>query len=82
MPMRKLSGLMSLWMKFFMWTYSMCPIIWSKSISTVFIVKRLEQKLNRSSRLGPSRSMTRTLYERSVPNHFVCGIPSWPISIL
>lgn len=34
---------------------------WSASIRTVFMVKRREQKLNRSSRLGPSRSITRTL---------------------
>jgi hypothetical protein len=34
---------------------------WSANIKTVFIVKRLEQKLKRSSSDGPRRSMTRTL---------------------
>ena len=34
---------------------------WSASMSTVFIVKRLEQKLKRSSKLGPNKSITRTL---------------------
>ena len=33
-PMRKLSGLMSRWMKFLLCTYSMRPIIWSASINT------------------------------------------------
>ena len=36
-------------------------LTWSANISTVFIVKRREQKLNKSSKLGPSKSMTRTL---------------------
>ena len=34
---------------------------WSANISTVFIVNLLEQKLNKSSKLGPSKSNTRTL---------------------
>lgn len=38
-----------------------CHHTWSASISTVFIVNLLEQKLKRSSRLGPNRSMTRQL---------------------
>ena len=60
-PIRKLSGLMSRWMKFLLCTYSTRPIIWSASIRTVFIVNLLEQKLKRSSRLGPKRSITNTL---------------------
>ena len=40
---------------------SSSPRTWSESMSTVFMVKRRPQKLNRSSRLGPSRSITRTL---------------------
>uniref|UniRef100_A0A2P2M2R9 Casein kinase I-like n=1 Tax=Rhizophora mucronata TaxID=61149 RepID=A0A2P2M2R9_RHIMU len=42
----------------------------------------LLQKLNRSSRLGPSRSITRTLYSPSTPNHFTFGIPVPPCRIL
>lgn len=38
-----------------------CARTWSASISTVFMVNLREQKLKRSSRLGPRRSMTRTL---------------------
>lgn len=68
-PMRKLSGLMSLWMKLLQWTYSIRPIIWSASIRTVLMVKRREQKLKRSSNDGPSRSMTRTLNSLSWPYH-------------
>ena len=60
-PIRKLSGLMSRWMKFLLCTYSTRPIIWSASMRTVFIVNLLEQKLKRSSRLGPRRSITSTL---------------------
>lgn len=39
------------------------------NIRTVFIVNLLVQKLNKSSRLGPSRSMTNTFWSRSWPNH-------------
>lgn len=67
MPMRKLSGFMSRCMKDLQCTYSMRPIIWSANIRTVFIVNRREQKLKRSSREGPSRSITRTLYSFSWP---------------
>ena len=60
-PIRKLSGLMSLCIKFFVCTCSILLIIWSANISTVFIVNLLEQKLKRSSRLGSRRSITGTL---------------------
>ena len=42
---------------------------WSTSISTVFMVSCLPQKLNRSSSDGPSRSITSMLYSFSIPNH-------------
>ena len=42
-------------------TYSILPIIWSANMRTVFMVNLLEQKLKRSSKLGPKRSMTNTL---------------------
>jgi len=35
-PMRKLSGLMSRWMKDFEWMYSMRSSVWSAIMSTVF----------------------------------------------
>ena len=43
------------------WSSMKKPLAWSANIKTVFIVKRREQKLKRSSRLGPSRSITKTL---------------------
>ena len=58
---KKLSGLMSLWMKFLLWIYSMRLINWSASNKTVFKLNLREQKLNKSSRLGPSSSITITL---------------------
>lgn len=67
MPIKKLSGFMSLWMKCLQWTNSILPIIWSANIKTVLIVNLREQKVKRSSRDGPKRSITRTLYSRSVP---------------
>ena len=42
---------------------------WSASIRTVFIENLREQKLKRSSRLGPRRSMTNALYSFSCPYH-------------
>lgn len=50
--------------------------IWSASISTVLTENLRLQKLNRSSRLGPSRSMTITLYSPSTPYHRRLGIPA------
>jgi hypothetical protein len=50
----KLSGLMSLCKNDFEWTYSILLISWSASSRTVFTVNFLEQKLNKSSRDGPS----------------------------
>ena len=50
--------------------------MWSASISTVFTVNLLLQKLKRSSKLGPSRSMTITLYSPSIPYHRRFGIPA------
>lgn len=44
---------------------------WSANMSTVFIVNFLEQKLKRSSKLGPSKSITNTLYSLSWPNHLL-----------
>ena len=60
-PIRKLSGLMSRWMKLLLCTYSMRLISWSDSISTVFRLNLRWQKLNRSSSDGPSRSITMML---------------------
>lgn len=62
-------GFISLWMKFLLCINSMRPIIWSASIRTVFMVKRRLQKLKRSSREGPKRSITKILYCCSWPNH-------------
>jgi hypothetical protein len=71
--MRKLSGLMSLWMKLLLCMYSILEMSWSASRSTVFRLNLREQKLKRSSKLGPNSSMTITLkspsgveYENSV----------------
>ena len=69
MPIKKLSGLISRWIKLLQCTYSIRPIIWSANIRTVLIVNRREQKLNRSSSDGPNKSMTKTLYSRSRPYH-------------
>lgn len=41
----------------------------------------LLQKLNKSSRLGPSKSITRTLYSPSTPDHFAFGIPASKLKI-
>lgn len=81
-PIKKLSGLISRWMKFFEWMNSMrrscnewrmsetytptnkakrCRTSWSASISTVFSENFRLQKLNKSSRDGPSKSITMTL---------------------
>lgn len=67
MPIRKLSGLMSRWMNDLQCTNSTRLIIWSASINTVLIVNRREQKLNRSSSEGPSKSITSTLCSLSCP---------------
>ena len=53
-----------------------CDTIWSASIKTVFKENFLPQKLNRSSRLGPNKSITRTLYSPSIPYHLTFGIPA------
>jgi hypothetical protein len=43
---------------------------------TVFKENFLLQKLKRSSRLGPNKSRTKTLYSPSTPNHLMFGIPA------
>lgn len=50
--------------------------IWSASMSTLFTVSFLLQKLNRSSKLGPSRSITMTLYSPSIPYQRRFGMPA------
>jgi hypothetical protein len=65
--MRKLSGLMSRWMKLFEWMYSTRSSTWSAIISVVCSVKCRPQRLNKSSREYPRRSITSTLYEPSTP---------------
>ena len=40
--MRKLSGLISLWMKFLLWMYSILEINWSANNKTVFRLNRLQ----------------------------------------
>lgn len=69
MPIRKLSGLMSRWIKHLLCTSSIRASIWSASISTVFSVNRRQQNVNKSSKLGPSKSITRTQYDREGPYH-------------
>eukprot|EP00983_Pelagomonas_calceolata_P054091 1143560-Pelagomonas_calceolata.AAC.8 len=54
----------------------LAPTIWSASMMTVLMENLRLQKLKRSSRLGPSRSMTMTLYSPSTPYHFKAGIPA------
>ena len=78
---KKLSGLMSLWMKFLLCMYSILLISWSASSNTVFKLNLLEQKLNKSSKEGPSSSMTITLKSPSDPHHFMVGIPTPPCII-
>ena len=78
---RKLSGLMSLWMKFLLWMYSILDMSWSANNNTVLRLNLREQKLNRSSRLGPSSSITITLKSPSDPHHFMVGIPTPPCII-
>ncbi len=50
--------------------------IWSASMSTVLTENFRLQKLKRSSKLGPSRSMTMTLYSPSTPYHRRLGMPA------
>ena len=66
-PIRKLSGFMSLWMKFLPWMNSIRLMSWSASRRTVLRLSFLLQKLKRSSRLGPNSSITITLYSPSHP---------------
>ena len=42
--MRKLSGLMSLWMKFLLWMYSILEINWSANSNTVFRLNLLQSQ--------------------------------------
>ena len=51
---------------------------WSASISTVFSENLRLQKLNKSSRLGPSKSSTMMLYSPSTPNQRTLGMPAAP----
>ena len=78
---KKLSGLMSRCMKFLLCMYSILEISWSASNSTVLRLNRLEQKLKRSSKLGPSNSITITLKSPSEPHHLIVGIPTPPCMI-
>lgn len=57
-PIIKLSGLMSRCKNDLECTYSIRLISWSANNSTVFTVNFREQKLNRSSKDGPSSSIT------------------------
>ena len=61
--------------------YSILEISWSANNRTVFKLKRLEQKLKRSSKLGPSNSITITLKSPSDPHHLMVGIPTPPCII-
>lgn len=73
-PDKKLSGLISLkiwcklylWRKCFSWTYCILVKIWSMIIKTVFKLNFLPQKVKRSSRDGPNKSITIILYSPSV----------------
>lgn len=56
-PIRKLSGLMSLWRNPFWWTNSIRCSIWIANIKTVFRENFRLQYSNKSSRLGPNRSI-------------------------
>lgn len=49
--------------------------IWSANINTVFNENFLPQYTKRSSRLGPSKSRTRTLSSPLTPDHFMPGMP-------
>lgn len=51
-------------------------ISWSASRSTVLREKRREQKLNKSSKEGPSNSITITLQSPSDPHHLIAGMPT------
>lgn len=66
-PIRKLSGLISLCKNPFWWTNSILCNIWIAIIKTVFKVNFRLQYSNKSSRLGPKRSITRTLKSPLVP---------------
>ena len=60
-PMRKLSGLISLWMKLFLCKNSNLSIIWIPTITAVLMVNFLLQYVKRFSRLCPNKSMTKQL---------------------
>ena len=81
-PIKKLSGFTSLCRKDLEWIYSILWIIWSATINTVFSENCRLQKLNRSSREGPSRSMTMQLYSPSTPYQITLGTPMPPAKIL
>ena len=51
--------------------------IWSASMSTVLRLNFLVHAEKRSSRLGPSNSMTTTLQRFSHPNHYILGNPTY-----
>mmetsp|Transcript_51346 Transcript_51346/g.107232 ORF Transcript_51346/g.107232 Transcript_51346/m.107232 type:complete len:200 (-) Transcript_51346:113-712(-) len=76
--MRKLSGLTSRCRKPLLCTYSRRDSICSPTMSTVFRPNRRLQKLKRSSREGPRRSMTMMLLSPSVPAHVISGMPCPP----
>ena len=50
--------------------------IWSASMTTVLTENLRLQKLKRSSKLGPNKSMTITLYSPSTPYHLRLGMPA------
>ena len=75
------SGYIYRWMKFLLCINSIRDISWSASRRTVFRLNLLEQKLNKSSREGPSSSITITLKSPSDPHHLIVGIPTPPCII-
>ena len=74
----RLSGLISRWMKFLLCINSIREMSWSAN-RTVFRLNFLEQKLNKSSREGPSSSIT--LKSPSDLHHLMVGIPTPPCII-
>ncbi len=57
-PNKKFSGLMSRCKKFLLWRNSILDISWSAINRTVFKLNFFPQKLNKSSKEGPSKSNT------------------------
>jgi len=75
-PTTKFSGLRSRWMYEREWRNSILNNNWSASIITVLREKRVSQRLNRSSRLGPRNSIIIMFPKDSLPYHEMAGIPT------